>query len=126
PGSLWHLAPRADLRARLGPRSGGTGVGALQHRPVALGSALWLDVGRYRSLGVGALPLWSLGRRRWFLGVGAGARRGPARVLSRSRRVLRRPRDRGERRRARGQLGRAQLGRARGAMVGPGRLRGQT
>src|SRR5262245_26623459 len=98
-------------------------MGAVQLRQVDLGSALWLDVGGHGGLGLGALSLWPLGLRERRVGVGARTARDASRVRPRPGGVLRGARSAGERRHAGAELGRPRLGRAAGALVGPGRLR---
>src|SRR5688500_15589829 len=88
-----------------------------------LGSALRLDVRRYGALGLGALSLWSLGRRPAFLGVGAGSNRRAAGLRTGAGRVLRSARRPDRRRAAFRELGGARLGRADRAVVGTPRLR---
>src|ERR1700733_10959398 len=48
-------------------------MGALYLRALGLDQSLGLDLGRRRALGICAFPLWPLGLRRRFLGLGSGA-----------------------------------------------------
>ena len=85
-------------------------------------SLLRLDLGGHRTLGLGALSLWSLGLCERFLGLGPRAGGGETGLRSRPGRLLRRAQCGGQRRhrrRAPGGLGGARVGRAVRAVVGP-------
>ena len=66
-----QLAGGADVRLDLGAAGRAGWLGALQHGPLDLRSALRLDVGRHGAMGLGALSLRSVGVRGRLLGVGA-------------------------------------------------------
>ena len=63
---------RRDLRLGVGAHLRRPGLGALQHGPLDLGSALRLDLARRRALGLGAVSLRPLGPRAQLLGWAPG------------------------------------------------------
>src|SRR5438045_3056510 len=63
------------------------GMGAVSLRPLGMGGAVGLDVGRRRPMGLRAVPLRPLGVLGRRLGLGAGPARRAAGVRTRARRV---------------------------------------
>ncbi len=96
----WVAEP--SLRHRLGAARGAGRLGAVPLRPLALGRAVGLELGRRRTLGLCAVPLWPLGVARRTLvlvarrlrrapGVGTGAGRLRRRWRHERERRFRRP-----------------------------------
>src|SRR5580658_2452680 len=58
-GQPWPVGGRAVLWPGLEPLSGSR-LGAVPERALGLGRLLWLDLGEFRPLGLGAVSLWPM------------------------------------------------------------------
>ena len=85
------LGPGSGIRRGVDSTRGRTRMGAVHHRPLDLGGALGLDLGRRGALGFCPVPLRSLGAATQCLVLGAGQLRGPSRLCPGAGRLGRRP-----------------------------------
>src|SRR5271165_6675588 len=67
------MASGPHLRRHLGPDQRPSRLGSLPVRALGLDRSLGLDLGRFRTVGLCAVPLWSMGVLRRFLGLGSGS-----------------------------------------------------
>lgn len=79
----WNLEDCTKLWGCLGSERGIFRVGAIQHGHVGSRPILWLNLGGYSAVGMGALPVWSLGLCERLLGLGARAGGGETGLRSR-------------------------------------------